>query len=238
MHPASLHPNLINFETSFSVVCLDPVLRSQQIRELKCRHVFHRECLEKWYLQDHFNCPLCHRAYFVQESRPMNDGSDWVWMVWHVLYFPGFQVSFFCFGLFFSGIFSLLFYIYIYHIYGQMQSPWFKEKTHLSTTYTPNWSPSYYYDHTNSESYPDQKWRRWKALRGQVLGRESGPGYEIVSSPLPCTCGSCHATDAPPMIDRIWIRRDFEWVLRAVGWRYAVQHLASVGGARGLIHWH
>ncbi|KAL4864657.1 hypothetical protein BDV12DRAFT_9000 [Aspergillus spectabilis] len=60
------------------VVCLDPVLRSHEIRELKCLHVFHKECLEKWYLQDHFNCPLCHRAYFVQEARP---ASDFVWMV-------------------------------------------------------------------------------------------------------------------------------------------------------------
>ncbi|BCS22522.1 putative RING finger domain protein [Aspergillus puulaauensis] len=60
------------------VVCLEPVLRSQEIRELKCLHVFHRECLEKWYLQDHYNCPLCHRAYYNQETRPTN---DFVWMV-------------------------------------------------------------------------------------------------------------------------------------------------------------
>ncbi|KAL3429952.1 hypothetical protein BDV09DRAFT_31447 [Aspergillus tetrazonus] len=60
------------------VVCLEPVLRSQVIRELKCLHVFHRECLDKWYLQDHYNCPLCHRAYFYQETRPTN---DFVWMV-------------------------------------------------------------------------------------------------------------------------------------------------------------
>ncbi|KAL4884576.1 hypothetical protein BJY04DRAFT_168094 [Aspergillus karnatakaensis] len=66
-------------ENSFvCVVCLDPVLRSHEIRELKCLHVFHRECLDKWYLQDHYNCPLCHRAYFVQEARPAN---DFVWMV-------------------------------------------------------------------------------------------------------------------------------------------------------------
>ncbi|KAE8145296.1 RING finger domain protein [Aspergillus avenaceus] len=60
------------------VVCLESVLPSQEIRELKCLHVFHKECLEKWYLQDHYNCPLCHRAYYAQETHPSN---DFVWMV-------------------------------------------------------------------------------------------------------------------------------------------------------------
>lgn len=61
-----------------SVVCLEPVLNSQEIHQLNCMHVFHKECLEKWYLGDHFNCPLCHRAYFHEARRPTN---DFVWMV-------------------------------------------------------------------------------------------------------------------------------------------------------------
>ncbi|OJJ51692.1 hypothetical protein ASPZODRAFT_56228 [Penicilliopsis zonata CBS 506.65] len=60
------------------VVCLEPVLQCQEIRDLKCLHVFHKECLERWYLGDHFNCPLCHRAYFTQDSQPRN---EFVWMV-------------------------------------------------------------------------------------------------------------------------------------------------------------
>lgn len=59
-------------------VCLEQVNRSEEIRELKCLHVFHRECLEKWYLGDHYNCPLCHRPYFVADNPPRN---DYVWMV-------------------------------------------------------------------------------------------------------------------------------------------------------------
>ncbi|KAJ5643828.1 uncharacterized protein N7484_006335 [Penicillium longicatenatum] len=59
-------------------VCLEQVDRSEEIRELRCLHVFHRECLEKWFLGDHYNCPLCHRAYFVAETPPRH---DYVWMV-------------------------------------------------------------------------------------------------------------------------------------------------------------
>ncbi|RJE18101.1 RING finger domain protein [Aspergillus sclerotialis] len=59
-------------------VCLDPVLPSQNIRELKCPHIFHKDCLEKWYLKNHYNCPLCHKPYYVQETQP---GTDFVWMV-------------------------------------------------------------------------------------------------------------------------------------------------------------
>ncbi|KAK4871318.1 hypothetical protein LT330_000555 [Penicillium expansum] len=59
-------------------VCLEQVDRTQEIRELRCLHVFHRECLEKWFLGDHFNCPLCHRAYFVADTPPRN---DYLWMV-------------------------------------------------------------------------------------------------------------------------------------------------------------
>ncbi|KAJ5341182.1 hypothetical protein N7541_010306 [Penicillium brevicompactum] len=59
-------------------VCLEQVGRTQEIRELLCLHVFHRECLEKWFLGDHYNCPLCHRAYYVSDTPPSN---DYVWMV-------------------------------------------------------------------------------------------------------------------------------------------------------------
>jgi hypothetical protein len=61
-----------------SAVCLEQVDRAHEIRQLRCLHVFHRECLEKWFLGDHFNCPLCHRAYYASNTPPRN---DYIWMV-------------------------------------------------------------------------------------------------------------------------------------------------------------
>ncbi|EED22438.1 RING finger domain protein, putative [Talaromyces stipitatus ATCC 10500] len=51
------------------VVCFDEVERTQEIHELKCLHVFHKECLEKWYLRSHYTCPMCHRVFFEERDR-------------------------------------------------------------------------------------------------------------------------------------------------------------------------
>ncbi|QGA18611.1 hypothetical protein EYB26_006296 [Talaromyces marneffei] len=51
------------------VVCFDPVERTQEIHELKCLHVFHKECLEKWYLRSHYTCPMCHQVFFKERER-------------------------------------------------------------------------------------------------------------------------------------------------------------------------
>ncbi|KAE8149580.1 hypothetical protein BDV25DRAFT_172767 [Aspergillus avenaceus] len=50
-------------------ICLDTVHRKDPIHALKCRHVFHRQCLEKWYLGDHNHCPVCHKAFFEEPPR-------------------------------------------------------------------------------------------------------------------------------------------------------------------------
>ncbi|XVF53198.1 hypothetical protein PTKIN_Ptkin05aG0081300 [Pterospermum kingtungense] len=44
------------------IICLNYVERSHKIRELRCCHVFHRECLDAWVNKDQLTCPLCRSA--------------------------------------------------------------------------------------------------------------------------------------------------------------------------------
>ncbi|PON97153.1 43kDa postsynaptic protein [Trema orientale] len=56
-------------------VCLSHLSRSDEVRELRnCRHVFHRECLDRWLDHDHHHhqdphrksCPLCRAPFLTQ----------------------------------------------------------------------------------------------------------------------------------------------------------------------------
>ncbi|CRG91826.1 RING finger domain protein [Talaromyces islandicus] len=60
------------------VICFEQVELSHGIHELKCMHVFHKQCLEKWYLRSHYTCPMCHQQFFHERSRPAH---DYIWMV-------------------------------------------------------------------------------------------------------------------------------------------------------------
>ncbi|CAI0456063.1 unnamed protein product [Linum tenue] len=53
-------------ESPECAVCLSKVEEGDQVRELSCRHVFHRVCLDRW-CQSSFTrrcptCPLCRRS--------------------------------------------------------------------------------------------------------------------------------------------------------------------------------
>jgi len=64
------------------VICFDPVQPADEIHQIECKHVFHRECLERWYLRDHFDCPLCHRTYFPDERNNLrHETQDYIWLV-------------------------------------------------------------------------------------------------------------------------------------------------------------
>lgn len=50
-------------------VCLDEFEGQEEIRRLEfCRHVFHRECLDRWIDHEQKTCPLCRTPLAVKKS--------------------------------------------------------------------------------------------------------------------------------------------------------------------------
>ncbi|KAL8549547.1 hypothetical protein ACS0TY_008398 [Phlomoides rotata] len=49
------------------VVCLNRFGQGDHVRMLACRHVFHKDCLDRWLDHLNFNCPLC-RAPVVSDE--------------------------------------------------------------------------------------------------------------------------------------------------------------------------
>ncbi|KAH7677476.1 Zinc finger RING/FYVE/PHD-type protein [Dioscorea alata] len=41
------------------VVCMATISNGEEIRELKCRHLFHKACLDGWLEHGQATCPLC-----------------------------------------------------------------------------------------------------------------------------------------------------------------------------------
>lgn len=60
------HPNPDNTETknddktnNFTCsVCLDDFKKGERYRELPCKHIFHKRCVDKWF-EAHVKCPMC-----------------------------------------------------------------------------------------------------------------------------------------------------------------------------------
>ncbi|KAG9451626.1 hypothetical protein H6P81_011591 [Aristolochia fimbriata] len=49
-------------------VCLCVVEEGEEVRELQCGHVYHRECLDRWLEQSGVTCPLCRRSVLMDEA--------------------------------------------------------------------------------------------------------------------------------------------------------------------------
>ena len=47
--------------TTTCAICLNSIRRTRHTPELKCGHVFHRDCLEGWEDQGGETCPLCRK---------------------------------------------------------------------------------------------------------------------------------------------------------------------------------
>jgi hypothetical protein len=46
-------------------ICLDQLKLNEYYRELACKHVFHKKCIDRWFKKDHSDCPMC-RAKIIQ----------------------------------------------------------------------------------------------------------------------------------------------------------------------------
>ncbi|KAF8377259.1 hypothetical protein HHK36_030634 [Tetracentron sinense] len=66
-------------------VCLSEFQEGEKIRELKCNHIFHKDCLDKWLQHDSATCPLCRSPVLPEkigvepqqvENEGEYDGSD------------------------------------------------------------------------------------------------------------------------------------------------------------------
>jgi hypothetical protein len=40
-------------------ICLESMPQGEKVRILPCRHVFHHECINGWFEQTKFSCPMC-----------------------------------------------------------------------------------------------------------------------------------------------------------------------------------
>lgn len=54
-------------------VCLCRMEEGEEIRELKCSHIFHRACFERWGGYGRWTCPLCRNHVNFENS---NAGDD------------------------------------------------------------------------------------------------------------------------------------------------------------------
>jgi E3 ubiquitin-protein ligase RHA2 len=57
-------------------VCLSGIEEGDEVRELRCRHLFHRGCLDRWWLSARppATCPLCRCRLLQSPSAAADDG--------------------------------------------------------------------------------------------------------------------------------------------------------------------
>ncbi|XP_041014197.1 RING-H2 finger protein ATL14-like [Juglans microcarpa x Juglans regia] len=49
-------------------VCLCKIEEGEEIRELRCDHIFHRICLDRWLGYNRVTCPLCRDSLFMRRN--------------------------------------------------------------------------------------------------------------------------------------------------------------------------
>ena len=50
-------------------VCLSEIEEAEEVRELKCSHIFHMACFERWAAYGRRTCPLCRNPQLDNDER-------------------------------------------------------------------------------------------------------------------------------------------------------------------------
>ncbi|KAJ9419184.1 hypothetical protein QL093DRAFT_2355679 [Fusarium oxysporum] len=49
-------------------ICIEVLGDQDDVRRLKCKHVFHTSCIDSWFQKHHIDCPLC-KSIFIPDRR-------------------------------------------------------------------------------------------------------------------------------------------------------------------------
>ncbi|KAI5462020.1 hypothetical protein BGZ63DRAFT_203575 [Mariannaea sp. PMI_226] len=50
-------------------ICLEILIDQDHARRLKCKHVFHTDCIDSWFQKRHIDCPLCKSIFIANRRR-------------------------------------------------------------------------------------------------------------------------------------------------------------------------
>ncbi|XP_008805361.2 E3 ubiquitin-protein ligase RNF126-like [Phoenix dactylifera] len=68
-NPACKSPLEGSNEQVVCVFCLSNIEEGEEIRELRCRHLFHKSCFDRWIEHGRAACPLCRNSLILQETK-------------------------------------------------------------------------------------------------------------------------------------------------------------------------
>ncbi|KAK7281044.1 hypothetical protein RIF29_08692 [Crotalaria pallida] len=60
-HPTICYTKRLKLDRLECSVCLSEFKEGEKVRKLKCKHTFHKDCLDKWLQEYWATCPLCRK---------------------------------------------------------------------------------------------------------------------------------------------------------------------------------